>query len=104
MPKSAKTIDDYVSMVVYTDKPEKGSFNIDYYTKGWDNNAITLRLGKDADYDVWVCYKGKVTVTEVSKLGEPIAGTFDGEFFQASSQKTISVKNGVFSVEHRDNF
>ena len=104
MPSTAKVVDDYVSVVAFTEKAGKGTFEIDYYGKGWTNTIIALRLGKDADLDVWACYKGKITVTEVNQVGEPIAGTFEGDFFQAATEKIISVKNGTFAVEHKANF
>jgi hypothetical protein len=103
MPASAKTVEDYVALTLYFEKQQTGTFDIDYYGKGLGYTAITLRLGK-TENDVWVCYKGKVTVTEVNKLGEPIAGTYDGEFFQANTTKTITVKNGIFSVERKADF
>ncbi len=103
MPTSAKTIDDYVSMTIYTEKLEKGTYDIDYAGKGIGFTGVSLRLGKQ-DNDVWVCYKGKVVVTEVNKIGEPIAGSFDGEFYQAGSQNILTVKNGIFSVERKEAF
>lgn len=103
MPTSAKTIDDFVSMTIYTEKLEKGTYDIDYLGKGIGFTAITVRLGKQ-DNDTWVCYKGKVIVTDVNKIGEPIAGTFEGDFYQATSQNTITLKNGVFSVERKEVF
>jgi hypothetical protein len=104
VPSSAKTIEDYVSLVAYTEKSGKGTFDIDYYGKGLTNTLITLRLGKDTDFDAWTCYKGKITVTDINQIGEPIAGTFEGDFFQASTTKTISVKNGTFSIERKASF
>ena len=104
MPSTAKVVDDYISIVAYTEKSGKGTYEIDYYGKGWTNTIITLRLGKDTDLDVWTCYKGKVTVTDINKIGEPIAGTFEGDFFQATTAKTITVKNGTFSIERKANF